>query len=114
MRLTSALFVSAKIRRCFIEGASAAVVRHGADEAGAIFFLVDWLDDTIDLYGPAPQTAFAEDDRPQDRLFQIIADRLPPAEVDSRLEREAKFDPDIWIVAIEDPEGRCFLDLVPA
>lgn len=113
MRLTSALFVAAHIRRCFVEGATAVVVRRGAEEAGAIFFEVDRLDGTVDLYGPAPQTAF-DDERPADRLFQLIAEKAEPAEISGRLAREAKFDPDIWVVAIEDRDGRSFLDLAPA
>jgi hypothetical protein len=113
MRLTSSLFISAHIRRCFTEGASAVVVRHGAEEAGAIFVLVDRLDGTVDLYGPAPQTAF-DDDRPTGRLFQLVIERAAPEAVDTRLEREAQFDPDLWVVAIEDRDGRCFLDLAPA
>jgi hypothetical protein len=114
MRLTSALFVAAHIRRCYSEGASAVVIRRGADEAGAIFVMVDRLDDTIDLYGPAPQTAFLEPGRPNERLFQRLTDRSRPDEVNRRLEREASFDPDIWVVAIEDREGRSFLDVAPA
>ena len=113
MRLTSALFVAAHLRRCYAEEASAVVVRRGAEEAGAIFFLVDRLDDTIDLYGPAPQTAFSDSDSPVDRLFQLLGERKPLEEVNQRLERETRFDPDLWVVAIEDRQGRSFLDLAP-
>ena len=113
MRLTSALFVSAQIRRCFAEGASAVVVRRGAEEAGAIFIIVDRLDGTVDLYGPAPQTAF-DSDRPTDRLFQRIAERSDNDAVSTRLEKETRFDPDIWVIAIEDRDGRAFIDIVEA
>lgn len=109
MRVTSALFVSAYIRRCNLEGATAALVQRGAEEAGAIFVSVDRLDGTVDLYAPAPQTAF--DDRPAERLFQRVQERVAPAEVEERLRRERRFDPDLWVVAIEDRAGRCFLDL---
>jgi hypothetical protein len=114
MRLTSALFVAAHLRRCYAEGSNAVVIRRGADEAGAIFFLVDRLNETVDLYGPAPQTAFSDSSRPTDRLFQLIAEGKPFEEVNRRLEREARFDPDLWIVAIEDRHGRSYLDLAPA
>lgn len=112
MRLTSELFVSAQIRRSFVEGAAAVVVRRGAAEAGAIFVVVDRLDDTADLYGPAPQTAFTETDRPIDRLFQRLIAGGSMAAIDARLERETRFDPDLWVVTIEDREGRCFLDVI--
>jgi hypothetical protein len=113
MRLTSAMFVAAHIRRCQSEGASAVVVRHGADEAGAIFFIVDRLDNTVDLYGPAPQTAFIESVAPRDRLFQQLVDRSDAAAVDERLRREMRFDPDLWVTAIEDRDGRSFLEITP-
>ena len=113
MRLTSAIFVSAQIRRCLIEGASAVVVRRGAAEAGAIFVVVDRLDGTVDLYAPAPQTAFDEG-RPADRLFQAVMQGASNEAVNARLEREKKFDPDLWVMAIEDRAGRSFLELVPA
>jgi len=111
MRVTSGLWVGAYIRRCFAEGAMAAVVRHGADEAGAILVVVDRLDQTSDLYGPAPQSAFT-DGRPQDRLFQLLTSGAGRPDIDKRLADEFRFDPDIWVVEVEDCEGRSFLDLV--
>ena len=110
MRVTSGLWVGAYVRRCFAAGAMAAVVRHGADEAGAILVLVDRLDDTVDLYGPAPQSVFV-DSRPADRLFQLLLSRSERAAVDARLADELKFDPDLWVVEVEDRSGRAFLDL---
>ena len=68
MRLKSALWVSAYVRRCYVEGVFAAIRRRGAEEAGAIFIKVNRLDGTADVYGPAPQSAFAEE-HPVDRAF---------------------------------------------
>jgi hypothetical protein len=34
------------------------------------------------------------------------------AEIEARLAREIKFDPDLWIVEVEDRAGRHFLDHV--
>ena len=110
MRVTSALWVGAQIRRCFGQGAMAAVMRHGADEAGAILVVVDWLDGTVDLYGPAPQSAFTET-RPSDRLFHRLIEKAPRDAVQKRIDSELRFDPDLWILEIEDKEGRAFLDL---
>jgi hypothetical protein len=110
MRVTSALWVSAFVRRCYVEGAIATVARRGAEEAGAIFVIVDWLDQTNDLYGPAPQSAF--EGRPSDRLFQRVKEREPADAIAAALERETRFDPDIWVVAVEDRAGRAFLDIV--
>jgi hypothetical protein len=114
MRLKSAIWVSAYLRRCNVEGAFAAVRRHGADEAGAIFIKVSRLDGTAMLYGPAPQAAFDEE-QPVERMFTAVLGReapVPEADIEARLTREIKFDPDLWIVEVEDRAGRHFLDRV--
>lgn len=112
MRLKSAIWVSAYLRRCNVEGAFAAVRRRGAEEAGAVFVKVARLDGTAALYGPAPQTAF-DDARPAERAFVAVTGAPQPvaeADIEKRLEREIKFDPDVWIVEVEDRAGRNFLD----
>jgi hypothetical protein len=115
MRLKSGIWVAAYIRRCQAEGAQAILRRRGADEAGAIFVKVARLDGTADVYGPAPQTAF-DDARPSDRLFVRGLKTQPATEADAEayLARQLKFDPDIWIVEVEDRAGRNFLDTVVA
>ena len=60
MRLKSAIWVAAYLRRRHIDGTLAVVRRRGAEEAGAIFIKINRLDGTAELYGPAPQTAFEE------------------------------------------------------
>ena len=68
MRLKSAIWVAAYVRRCHGDGAFAAVRRRGAEEAGAIFIKLNRLDGTAELFGPAPQSAF-DDAHPSDRAF---------------------------------------------
>lgn len=111
MRLKSAIWVAAYIRRCQTEGVFAALRRRGAEEAGAIFVKLNRLDGTAELFGPAPQSAF-DDARPADRLFsRCLAEQpVPEARIEERLVREVRFDPDAWIVEIEDRAGRHFLD----
>jgi hypothetical protein len=111
MRLKSGIWVSAYIRRCETQGAFAAVRRRGADEAGAIFIKLNRLDGTAEIYGPAPQTAF-DDSHPSDRAFSpgLPAQPAPEADVEAYLARQLRFDPDIWIVEVEDRAGRNFLD----
>src|SRR2546423_2550008 len=111
MRLKSSIWIAAYLRRCQIEGAAAVLRRRGAEEAGAIFITVSRLDGTAELYGPAPQSVFDEA-RPSDRAFSpALKDLpLPEAEVESYLGRQVRFDPDLWIVEVEDRAGRYFLD----
>ncbi len=111
MRVTSSLWIGAYVRRCFAEGAFATVARRGAEEAGAIFVIVDRLSGCADLYLPAPQASFSES-HPSDRLFQRVAEGEPLADVNARVEREVGFDPDLWVVAVEDREGRAFLETI--
>jgi hypothetical protein len=111
VRVTSALWVAAFVRRCNDAGMFAVVQRRGAEEAGAIFILLDRLSGVVDLYGPAPQASFDEA-RPSDRLFQRIAADAAPHDVSERLAKEGRFDPDFWVVAVEDRDGRIFFDVV--
>jgi hypothetical protein len=113
MRLKTALWVAAYLRRCQVEGAFAVVRRRGAEEAGAVFVRISRLDGTSDLFGPAPQSAL-HTSRGADRTFtaSFPAQPAPDATVEAKLEREMKFDSDLWIVEVEDPAGRNFLDIV--
>ena len=115
MRLKSGIWVAAYIRRCQIEGAQAMLRRRGAEEAGAVFIKVSRLDGTAEVYGPAPQSAFDEA-RPADRAFvrtmkqQQQQQQTSEADAEAYLARQIKFDPDVWIVEVEDRAGRHFLD----
>ncbi|MCA1998975.1 MAG: DUF1491 family protein [Hyphomicrobiales bacterium] len=112
-RLTSDFFVSAHLRRCAAEGVFAALRRRGGAEAGAILVVVDRLDGTGTLYGPAPQSSYGAQ-APGRAFSRLHKDEvLPRAEIEARLVREIDFDPDCWIIEIEDRGGRHFLDLSP-
>jgi len=113
MRLKSALWVAAYLRRCQVEGIAAVVRRRGAEEAGAIFVRIDRLDGTSDLFGPAPQSTF-DAAAGVERAFSasLVEQPAPDASIETYLAREIKFDPDIWIVEVEDRNGRNFLDVI--
>lgn len=111
MRVKSGLWVAAFVRRCYLEGAPAVVMRRGAEEAGAIFVVVDRLDGSNDLYAPAPQAEFSEA-APSDRLFQRVQEGMDAEAIRTAIAREMRFDPDVWVVVLEDRSGRSFLDVV--
>ncbi|TPN83107.1 DUF1491 family protein [Mesorhizobium sp. CU2] len=100
MRVTTDLWVSALVRRVFGAGGFAAVVKRGATEAGAVFVLSRGRLGEGALYGPAPQTSY-DSAKPDDRFFILLDSGDDPTAFDARLERERKFDPDIWVVEIE-------------
>jgi hypothetical protein len=113
MRLKTALWVAAYLRRCHVEGIFAVVRRRGAEEAGAVFVRVSRLDGTSDLFGPAPQSAFdAAEGAARAFTPSLATQSAPDADVETYLARQVKFDPDVWIVEIEDRAGRNFLDVV--
>lgn len=69
------------------------------------------MDGTAILFVPAPQTAY-DDSRPVERVFiQSPPQAVEEQVVEARLAKEIGFDPDVWIVEVEDREGRHFLDL---
>ena len=100
MRLKSSIFVSAILRREQGEGAFGAVLRKGAEDAGAIFVVHRTGGDTANVYAPAPQM-FAVESGSGERLFEERLRQAGPQEVGEFLDRQVKFDPDCWIVEIE-------------
>ena len=111
LRLRTDFWVAALRRRAEAEGAYVSIARKGAEEAGAVFVVVDRRDGTFDLYGPAPQAVFAEE-RPSERLFVLIAAATTEAAVAARMQSELRFDPDLWRIDIEDRSGRAFLEVI--
>ena len=99
MRLRTDIFVSALLRRVFGKGDFAAVEKKGAEEAGAIFIRQRFRDGLETLYGPAPQSVFDREDS-DDRLFEIRLARQDADRVRDMLDRERKFDPDLWVVEL--------------
>jgi hypothetical protein len=109
MRLKSELWVRAYLRRCQHEGAAAVLVRRGDADAGAIYIKVSRLDGTATLFGPAP--AGLGETREERRWHACLPKQAAAEpEADAYLQRQVDFDPDIWIVAVEDTAGRHFLD----
>ena len=109
MRLKSALWVKAYVRRCLASGTAAAVVRHGDDDAGAIFIRVNRLDGTSLVFGPAP-AGFDDGERDRRWVPCLGGDVAADAEIEKFLERQFDFDSDLWIVEIEARDGAHFLE----
>ena len=100
MRLTTDMWVSALLRRVFAAGGFAAIVKRGATEAGAVFVVARDRLGQLELYAPAPQTSY-DTGRPDERHFTSIHAGEDAEALDARLEKETRFDPDIWVVEIE-------------
>lgn len=112
MRVTSEFWTSAYRRRLGADGIFVTVLRKGALEAGAIFILVNKMDGTFDLYGPAPQYMFSVGNEDIERKFECLLTTVLQSDIDERLASEARMDPDFWVVEVEDRTGRHGLDVV--
>jgi hypothetical protein len=108
-RLRADIWVSAYLRRCAVDGAFATLRKRGAEEAGAIFIVLDCLDGRMAVFGPAPQSEAGDDGV---RRFARVHDDdwIDGAMAAQLVARERKFDPDLWVVDVEDKFGRSFLD----
>lgn len=103
-RLKSSIFVSAIIRNVNANGGFAAVLRHGSDEAGAIFISVmGSVAEGNALYAQVPQAILAEreDAAAGGRYFEMVGSGLSPDELDARFQKEARMDPDFWVLEVE-------------
>ena len=95
--------MAALIRRAEIGGAFATVARRGDDRAGAVIVKVfDTSNRTARLYSEA----FGPDG---ERLWMQPVGSDLESELDDYLQRQLRYDPDLWIVEIEDREGRHFI-----
>lgn len=86
-----------------VEGLFGAVVKKGAEEAGAVHVIVNHLDGTCHLFGPAPGES--HDGMGERRWIAEVSPPGTPAEAMALLERRLRFDPDLWIVEVEDRNG---------
>lgn len=103
MLIATDVWVSALIRRAELGGASAVVVRRGDARAGAVLVKV-WH--TLERRA----RLFAESVGPDgERVWIEPHPDAPESDLDAYIERQVRYDPDLWVVEIEDREGRSFL-----
>ena len=100
MRLTTDMYVSALLRRVNATGGFGAVIRRGSDQAGAIYILCRNRHGETTVLAPAPQMLYAEA-KPDERFFVAIKSTDDAQVVGKLVDREAKFDPDLWVIEIE-------------
>ena len=103
MLLSTDLWVSALIRRAELGGAFATVARKGDPRAGTVIVKAF---DTSNRRARLYSEAFGPDG---ERLWMQPVESEFESELDQYLERQIGYDPDLWIVEIEDREGRHFL-----
>ncbi len=109
MRIKSEIWVQAYLRGCMSEGIAGYIAARGDAFAGAIFIHIDDLDGSHFLFGPAP--AGLDEVSDERRWISCFEDQPVSAQqVNDYLQQQKKYDPDLWIVELEDKRGRHFLD----
>ncbi len=104
-RLQTDFWVKAYMRRCQGSGGAAFVVRRGNREAGVVLIKPNHLNG-----------GFAVLARSRDLDGAVIwrratgPDPVEETAAERYVEQQIKFDPDLWVIEVEDREGRHFLD----
>ena len=102
MLLSTDIWVGALIRRAELAGAFAVVARKGDPRAGAVLVKVlDRRKGTIRL--------FSEAFRGDGERVWMQPVKGDEADLDAYIERSRRVDPDLWVIEIDDTEGRHFL-----
>lgn len=108
MRLKANIWVSAYIRRLSTIPISAVVTRRGDPDAGAIFIKINMLDGHAQVFRPAA-TGVADSELERFWSPAMPGGKAEEAAADAYLARQANFDTDMWVIEIEDRQGRHFL-----
>ncbi|MWD29051.1 DUF1491 family protein [Aquicoccus sp. SCR17] len=102
-RLTTEFWVHAYLARLRLLQIPAFVVAHGDNHAGAVLVKLNTLD------GQARAFSRTFDLMTGERRWMELAAGAEP-EVDAAVERQRRSDPDLWVIEVEDREGRHLLE----
>lgn len=102
VRVTSDFWVKAYLRRLALADIAAFVTAKGDATAGAVLVKQAPLDGTATLF----QRSY---DLDGNRVWVTLAAGAE-ADVDAAVARQRSFDPDIWVIEVEDRAGRHLLN----
>ena len=103
MRLTADIWVAAYIKRLSLLEIPAFVVKRGDLTAGAILVKLNTLDGQAKLFHRSFDLMTGE------RRWDVMSEGAE-RDVDLSLSKQRSFDPDLWIIEVEDRDGRHLLD----
>lgn len=102
-RLTAGFWVDAYLQRLSLEAIPAFVIARGDATAGAVLVKCARMDGTAQAHQRVVDLMTGT------RRWEVLMDG-PEAEVDAAIARQRGFDPDLWVIEIEDRKGRTLLD----
>ena len=101
-RLTARFWVDAYLARLRVYDIPAFVVAHGDDTGGAVLVKLATLDGNAQLFQKSFDLISGER-----TWVEMTSGREP--EVDASIGRQRSFDPDLWVIEVEDRQGRHLL-----
>ncbi len=104
-RLATHIWIDALIRRVQFGGASAFILQKGDRERGDVLVKVSPLDGRAAFLTKSPMSG----DEPEFDWQPVAGGWAAERDVDETISRRRGYDPDLWVVEIEDREGRHFL-----
>jgi len=105
-RLKAEIWVKAHIRKCANHNVPVMVTRRGDATAGIVLIKVNRLGPGCMVFAPA--TNF--DDGSREWRRATGKDWIAESDADAYIDKQINFDSDLWVLEIEDPDGRPFLD----
>ncbi|KAE9628927.1 DUF1491 family protein [Parasedimentitalea maritima] len=102
-RLTAEFWVHAYLARLRFQEVPAFVVSHGDDTAGAVLVKLN----TLDGQAIAFQRSFDLMSGERKWVELVKGDER---DVDASVQKQLEFDPDLWVIEVEDRLGRHLLD----
>ena len=109
-RVTAELWIKAHIRRCDAYGIPATVVRRGDRTAGAILVKVNYLGPGCMVLAPANSLDGNISGGGRQWRRATGQPLVPETEADAYIARQLNMDPDLWVLEIEDREGRHLME----
>ena len=101
-RLTAEFWVQAYLARLRLAGIPAFVTAKGDATAGAVIVKLNTLDGAARAFSRSYDASGA-------RVWAVLAEG-PEREVDESIAKQRRFDPDLWVIEVEDAKGRHLLD----
>lgn len=101
-RLTASFWVQAYLRRLSLANIPVYIVHKGDETAGAVLVKSNPLDGAATLYHRVINAD-------GERIWDVL-ETGPQAEIDEAIQRQRRFDPDLWVIEVEDRAGRTLLD----
>lgn len=102
-RLTTEIWIAAYLTRLRLATIPAFILQKGDHTAGAVLVKLNTLDGKAVCYHRSFDLMSGE------RRWVVLSEGVE-TEVDTSIQKQKGFDPDLWVIEVEDKSGRHLLD----